>query len=68
MFANGYLYQEFRNDCFDSVGPSGFSPMGSLLDIQEKRLGTKVKLNVGDEIKRKYKTKNDIFSRLIFPT
>lgn len=46
----------------------GRRKIGSLLDIQEKLLGTKVKLNVEDERKRKYKPKNDIFSRLVFPT
>lgn len=48
----------------------GWRKIGSLLDIQEKLLSTKVKmkLNVEDERKRKYKPKNDIFSRLVFPT
>lgn len=46
----------------------GRRKIGALLDIQEKLLGTKVKLNVEDERNRKYKPKNDIFSRLVFPT
>lgn len=46
----------------------GRRQIGSLLDIQEQLLGTKVKLKVEDERKRKYKPKNDIFSRLVFPT